>query len=80
MKNYTPKGIIILLASVLVIMFFYDNLPLSEQLKSFLPDNKKYASYIIIFTSLFAFSIFVGFMYCLTTFIQFIRKYFKNKS
>ena len=73
-----PKGIMIFFVSVLVIMFFYDNLPFSEQLKPFLPDDKKYASYIIIFTALFAFSIFLGFMYCLTTFIQFIMKYFKN--
>jgi uncharacterized membrane protein YbhN (UPF0104 family) len=74
------KGVIIFFLSLLVIMFFYDNLPFSEQLKSFLPDNKKYASYIIIFTGLFAFLIFVGFMYYFTTFIQFIRKYFKNKN
>jgi uncharacterized protein involved in cysteine biosynthesis len=79
-KNYTPKGIIILLGLVLVIMFFYDNLPLSEQLKSFLPDNKKYASYIIIFTGIIALLIFLGFMYCFTTLIQFVMKYFKNKS
>jgi uncharacterized protein involved in cysteine biosynthesis len=74
------KGVIIFFLSLLVIMFFYDNLPFSEQLKSFLPDNKKYASYIIIFTGLFAFLIFVGFMYYFTTFVQFIRKYFKNKN
>ena len=74
------KGVIIFFLSLLVIMFFYDNLPFSEQLKSFLPDNKKYASYIIIFTGLFAFLIFVGFMYYFATFIQFIRKYFKNKN
>jgi len=74
------KGVIIFFLSLLVIMFFYDNLPFSEQLKSFLPDNKKYASYIIIFTGLFAFLIFVGFMYYFTTIIQFIRKYFKNKN
>ena len=74
------KGVIIFFVSVLVIMFFYDNLPFTEQLKSFLPDNKKYASYIIIFTGLFAFLIFVGFMYYFTTFIQFIRKFFKNKN
>jgi uncharacterized membrane protein YbhN (UPF0104 family) len=74
------KGVIIFFVSLLVIMFFYDNLPFSEQLKSSLPDNKRYASYIIIFTGLFAFLIFVGFMYYFTTFIQFIRKYFKNKN
>jgi hypothetical protein len=74
------KGVIIFFLSLLVIMFFYDNLPFSEQLKSFLPDNKKYASYIIIFTGLFAFLIFVGFMYYFTTFIHFIIKYFKNKN
>jgi hypothetical protein len=80
MKNYTRKGIIILLASVLVIMFFYDNLPFVENFKHLLPDNKKYASYIIIFSVLFAVLIFCEFMYYFITFIQFIRKYFKNKN
>ena len=55
-----PKGIIIFFVLVLVIIFFYDNLPLSEQLKSFLPDNKKYASYIIIFIGIFTLLIFFG--------------------
>jgi len=80
MKNYTTKGTIILLTSWFVIFFFYDNLPFIENFKHLLPDNRKYAPIIIIFAGLFAVLIFCGFMYCFTTFIQFIRKYFKNKN
>ena len=71
------KGILIIfLISLLIVTFFYDYLPINEELKSFLPQSK-IATTLILLVPLF---IFFGFMYYFTTFIQFIRKYFKNKN
>lgn len=71
------KGILIIfLISLLIVTFFYDYLPINEELKSFLPQSK-IATTIILWVPLF---IFFGFMYYFTTFIQFIRKYFKSKN
>ena len=75
------KGLVIIfLISLLIVTFFYDYLPISDQLKSFLPRSKILTTGIIWFLILIPLFIFLGFMYYFTTFIQFIRKYFKNKN
>jgi hypothetical protein len=74
------KGVIIFLISVLIVTFFYDYLPINDQLKSLLPRNKFLTAGILWFLILIPLFIFLGFMYYFTTFIQFIRKYFKNKN
>jgi hypothetical protein len=69
------KGILIIfLISLLIVTFFYDYLPINDQLKSLLP-RSKIATTFLLWIPLF---VFFGFMYYFTTFIQFIRKYFKN--
>jgi hypothetical protein len=74
------KGVIIFLISVLIVTFFYDYLPINDQLKSLLPRNKFFTAGILCFLILIPLFIFLVFMYYFTTFIQFIRKYFKNKN
>ena len=68
------KGVIIFLISLLIVTFFYDYLPINDELKSLLP-RSKIATTFLLWIPLF---VFFGFMYYFTTFIQFIRKYFKN--
>jgi hypothetical protein len=69
------KGILIIfLISLLIVTFFYDYLPINDELKSLLP-RSKIATTFLLWIPLF---VFFGFMYYFTTFIQFIRKYFKN--
>jgi uncharacterized membrane protein YesL len=69
------KGILIIfLISLLIVTFFYDYLPINDQLKSLLP-RSKIATTFLLWIPLF---VFFGFMYYFTTFIHFIIKYFKN--
>jgi uncharacterized membrane protein YesL len=71
------KGILIIfLISLLIVTFFYDYLPINDQLKSLLP-RSKIATTFLLWIPLF---VFFGFMYYFTTFIHFIIKYFKNKN